>query len=117
MPSDDRPFLQIGETKYGKAWLDLAVTADADLTTAAKVALSSMAATALANLSVGPPYDLGLMRRDTFRLDRVRIDGDSPYLDRLSEVWTRQALAAVEALPGIEPGDIEVMSPDWSGPT
>src|SRR5262249_42572220 len=56
--SDDRPFLQIGEAKYGKAWLDLAVRSNADLRTAAKVALSSMVATALANLSVGPPFDL-----------------------------------------------------------
>ncbi len=53
--SDDRPFLQIGETKYGKAWLDLAVQSHADLTSATRIALSSMVSTALANLSVGPP--------------------------------------------------------------
>ena len=112
--SDDRPFLQIGEAKYGKMWLDLAVRADADLATSAKVALSSMAATSLANLSVGPPYDLGLLRRDTFELQHVRIEGDSPFLDRLSDVWRRHALAAVDALPGVEAGDIRVMSSDWS---
>ena len=49
--SDDRPFLQIGETKFGKAWLDLAVRSNADMTSAAKVALSSMVATAVANVS------------------------------------------------------------------
>ncbi|MEM9746815.1 MAG: hypothetical protein AAF945_08990 [Actinomycetota bacterium] len=115
--SDDRPFLQIGETKYGKAWLDLAVRSDADLRTSAKVALSSMTATALANLSVGPPYDLGLLRRDAFDLQYLRIEGDSPYLDRLSGVWREHALAAVDALPEVEPGDIEIMSSDWVGPT
>ena len=36
--SNTRPFLQIGETKYGKAWLDLAVHSGADMITAAKVA-------------------------------------------------------------------------------
>lgn len=115
--SDDRPFLQIGETKYGKAWLDLAVRSEADLATAAKVALSSMSATALANLSVGPPYDLALLARGSTRLRHLRIDGDSPYLDRLSEVWTEHLMAAIDALPDVEPGDIEVMSPDWSVPS
>lgn len=115
--SAETPFLQIGETKYGKAWLDLAVRSEADLATAAKVALSSMSATALANLSVGPPYDLALLARGSTRLRHLRIDGDSPYLDRLSEVWTEHLMAAIDALPDVEPGDIEVMSPDWSVPS
>lgn len=97
--SDERPFLQIGETKYGKAWLDLAVRSHADLRTAAKIALSSMVATALANLSVGPPYDLGVMANGSFELQHVRIEADSPYLAKLSGVWTEHLLAAVAALP------------------
>ena len=36
--SDDRPFLQIGESKYGKFMLELAVEAHVDLVTAAKIA-------------------------------------------------------------------------------
>ena len=35
--SDDRPFLQIGESKYGKFMLELAVEAHVDLVTAAKI--------------------------------------------------------------------------------
>src|SRR4029077_1771313 len=66
--SDDRPFLQIGEAKYGKAWLDLAVRSQADLRTAGKVALSSMISTAMANLSVGPPFDLGIYERESYQL-------------------------------------------------
>jgi putative proteasome-type protease len=107
--SDDRPFLQIGEAKYGKAWLDLAVRSQADLVTAAKVALSSMASTALANLSVGPPYDLGIYRTDGLELRHIRIEGDSPYLARLSATWSEHMLAAVHALPEVEPGDIAVL--------
>jgi putative proteasome-type protease len=110
--SDDRPFLQIGEAKYGKAWLDLAVHAGADLRTAAKIALSSMISTALANLSVGPPYDLGIYERDSYQLQHARIDGDSPYLSRLSDTWNEQMLAAVDLLPDVEPGDITVFPPD-----
>ncbi len=110
--SDDRPFLQIGETKYGKAWLDLAVRSQADMRIAAKVALSSMEATATANLSVGPPYDLGIYRNGAHELQHVRIAGDSPFLARLSDTWRDRLLAAVDALPAVEPGDISILDPD-----
>jgi putative proteasome-type protease len=110
--SDDRPFLQIGETKYGKAWLDLAVRSQADLRTAAKIALSSMISTALANLSVGPPYDLGVYEPDSYHLLHVRMEGDSPYLSRLSATWREHMLAAVDQLPDLEPGDITEFPPD-----
>jgi len=110
--SDDRPFLQIGEAKYGKAWLDLAVRSHADLRTAAKIALSSMVSTALANLSVGPPYDLGIYEQESYQLLHARIEGDSPYLSRLSDTWREHLLAAVESLPDVAPGDITVFPPD-----
>jgi len=113
--SEDRPFLQIGEAKYGKAWLDLAVRSQADLRTAAKIALSSMISTALANLSVGPPYDLGIYEPGSYRLLHARIDGDSPYLTRLSDTWREHMLAAAGVLPDLEPGDVTVLTPDHGG--
>jgi putative proteasome-type protease len=113
--SDDRPFLQIGEAKYGKAWLDLAVRSHADLRTAAKIALSSMVSTALANLSVGPPYDLGIYERESYQLLHARIEGDSPYLTRLSDTWREHLLEAIRKLPDVEPGDITVLPPDDDG--
>ncbi|MFZ4519963.1 MAG: hypothetical protein ACOYOP_16350 [Microthrixaceae bacterium] len=106
--SDDRPFLQIGETKYGKFLLEMATVAHLPMTTAAKVALSSMVSTAHANLSVGPPYDLALYHPDRRQLEHVRIDADSPYLARLQDVWLRHLGAALEELPMVEPGDVEL---------
>jgi len=53
--SDDRPFLQIGETRYGKFMLELAIVSDVGLAAASKIALSSMISAARANLSVGRP--------------------------------------------------------------
>ena len=107
--SDDRPFLQIGETKYGKFLLEVATRAHLPMLEAAKVALSSMVSTAHANLSVGPPYDLGLYLPDAHKLQHVRIAADSPYLARLTDVWTRHLAAAVEDLPMVEPGDIQLL--------
>ncbi len=60
--SDERPFLQIGESKYGKFMLELAVEAHVELDAAAKIALTSMLMTTRANLSVGPPFDLAVYR-------------------------------------------------------
>ena len=64
--SDELPFLQIGEAKYGKFLLEMAVHFHVDAETAIKIALGSMMSTARANLSVGPPYDLAIYRDDSF---------------------------------------------------
>jgi putative proteasome-type protease len=101
--SDELPFLQIGETKYGKFLLEFAVRAHVDLVTAAKIALSSMISTARANLSVGPPYDAAVYRNGSLAVGEVRIEADSPYLAQLEEVWSRHLLAAIGELPPIPP--------------
>ena len=100
--SDDRPFLQIGESKYGKFMLEFAVGAHVDLATATKVALGSMMSTAQANLSVGPPYDLGIYRRDSLTVDEFRITPDSALLRRLQGVWEKHLTMAVADLPTIQ---------------
>jgi putative proteasome-type protease len=105
--SDDRPFLQIGESKYGKFTLELGVAAHVNLATAAKLALTSMVSTAGANLSVGPPYDLVIYRDGTFEPFQARINADSPFLTRLEAVWAKFLFEAIAALPAIEEGDLE----------
>ena len=99
--SDERPFLQIGESKYGKFMLELAVHARVDMEAATKIALSSMISTAHANLSVGPPYDLGLYRNGSLEVEETRIEADSPYLASLREVWMEHFLDAIEQLPSL----------------
>ncbi len=99
--SDERPFLQIGETKYGKFWLEFAVRARVDLEVAAKIALGSMLSTAHANLSVGPPFDLAIYRNGALGFDEYRIDENSDYLVELRSVWIRHLMAAIDELPSI----------------
>ena len=100
--SDTRPFLQIGEAKYGKFWLDLMLLhPDPDLAVATKIALASMLGTARANLSVGPPYDLGVYRNDSLTLDEHRIEADSAYLDELGQVFVDHLMEAFDDLPPI----------------
>ena len=104
--SDERPFLQIGESKYGKFMLELAVEAKVDLVTAAKIALGSMLSTARANLSVGPPYDVGIYFDDTRSLTQFRIESDSPLLDKLRAVWERNLMQGIAELPVITQDDL-----------
>ena len=106
--SDERPFLQIGEAKYGKFMLELAVEAGVDLVSAVKIALGSMMSTARANVSVGPPYDVAVLGADAGTdLQEFRVEPDSPLLERLREVWERNMLAAVTELPPIFEGDVK----------
>ena len=105
--SDDRPFLQIGESKYGKFLLELASRLEVDMASALKVAIGSMMSTTQANLSVGPPYDVGLYREGTHEVLEFRINADSPLLGRMREAWNRHLLAAIADLPAITGEDFE----------
>jgi putative proteasome-type protease len=109
--SDERPFLQIGETKYGKFLLELACQSGLGIEVAAKVALSSMISTARANLSVGPPYDLGIYHTRSHSLDHARIEEDSSFLDELQAVWYRHLTQALRELPMVKPGDVNPLRP------
>jgi putative proteasome-type protease len=104
--SDELPFLQIGEAKYGKFLLEMAATLNVDAATATKIALGSMMSTARANVSVGPPYDLGLYARDSFVVQEYRIEADSPMLVALHEIWERQLRASFAQLPDFTREDL-----------
>ena len=103
--SDTVPFLQIGEAKYGKFLLELAVRAHVDMQTAAKIALGSMLSTAHANLSVGPPYDAVVYRNGSLDVIEMRIEEGNPYLRELNQVWIDQLLDGVRQLPPL-PRDV-----------
>lgn len=100
--SDDRPFLQIGETKYGKQILELGAAAFATVDEATKFAVASMVTTARENVAVGPPYDLALYREGTLDLQQRRFEEDDPYLELAAEVWERHLLAAIAELPTLD---------------
>ena len=100
--SEDRPYLQIGESKYGKFLLDLAVNAHAAMPLAIRIAVASMMSTARANLSVGPPYDLGIYLPNSLALRQLRIEANSELLTDLQQLWERHMNAALAEMPHID---------------
>ncbi len=107
--SEDKPYLQTGESKYGKFMLDLAARSETPITTATKIAVASMISTARANLSVGPPYDLGIYVPGAFVLHQFRIEADSELLSDLRELWERHVHLAVAEMPLVQI-DLEPLS-------
>src|SRR3984885_4406420 len=86
--SIDTPYFQIGESKYGKPIIDRVITRSSSLAQAAKFALVSMDSTIRSNLSVGPPLDLCIIKRDEFKLStHISIDMDNEYFKMIRERW------------------------------
>jgi putative proteasome-type protease len=87
--TDDTPFLQIGEHKYGKPILDRVARPEMRLGEAAKLVLLSYDSTIRSNLSVGLPIDLLVYERDSLDVKRSRrIEQDDEYFRNLSSQWS-----------------------------
>ncbi len=84
----DTIYFQIGEVKYGKPILDRIISRDISLNDAAKCALISFDSTMRSNVSVGPPLDLMIYRRDSLKPGfTIRLEDDDPYLQAVREGW------------------------------
>lgn len=98
--TEDTPFLQIGEHKYGKPILDRAIKFKTGLDEALKLGLISMDSTMRSNLGVGMPIDLITILRDTIKHDVLhRIEAGEPYFHDLRERWSAALRAAHQAIP------------------
>ena len=101
--STQHPYLQIGETKYGKPILDRIVEPHTPSETAMRCALVSMDSTIRSNATVGPPIELLFVERDA--LDKKQsyhqFEQDSPYLIDLREAWNEKVVQAFNGLPNL----------------
>jgi len=101
--TEDSPYLQLGEVKYGRPILDRGIETDTPLEIAAKYALLSLDATMRSNVTVGPPIDLLLYRKDSLTVDRYRrLEGSDPDLRLIHASWESSLRRAVQQLPEIE---------------
>ena len=98
--TDETPYFQIGESKYGKPVLDRVITPSTPLDEAAKCALVSMDSTLKSNLSVGLPLDMVVYEANSLHTDRIMcIDEHNPYFQMLRSSWgdkLRQMFDSIE---------------------
>ncbi|MEB4591779.1 proteasome-type protease [Candidatus Thiothrix sp. Deng01] len=101
--SDDTPYLQIGESKYGKPVLDRFLTRETSLEDAAICSLISMDSTMKSNASVGPPIEMMIYSRDQVQTPKhYRFDAENPYLISIRHEWANQLNHAFRAMPRLE---------------
>ncbi|RRJ84002.1 peptidase [Aestuariirhabdus litorea] len=114
--SDTTPYLQIGESKYGKPILDRILTPETSLDTSALCALVSMDSTMRSNLTVGPPIETVIYEKGSLKLNRhYQFQADSAFLRELNKSWDHLLQEAFRNLPPIKWSENWDQSPDESG--
>ena len=101
--SDDQPFFQIGETKYGKPILVRAFDERLSFNEAVKLLVVSFDSTIKANVSVGMPLDLCIYERDSLTPGHSqRLAEDNEYFQELSRLWGAKLKDAFGDLPDFQ---------------
>ena len=99
----DTPYLQTGETKYGKPIIERVITHSTSLSDAAKCVLVSFDSTMRSNLSVGMPIDLICYQRDSLAVEkRRRFDDGDAYFTALSQQWRDGVRQVFSQLPEVQ---------------
>lgn len=102
--SEETPFFQIGETKYGKPIIDRVIHPDTPISDAIKCILVSFDSTMRSNLSVGLPIDLACYNQGALQLDlQQHITQDDAYFSQISRHWSDGLRGVFASLP----------NPDW----
>ncbi len=101
--SRDEPFLQIGETKYGKPILVRALEYQMNFQQVVKLLLVSFDSTLRTNLSVGLPIDYCDFESNKLEIRKqLRIEKNNQYFAMLSDSWGESLKKAVAGLPNFE---------------
>ncbi|MDZ4780601.1 MAG: peptidase [Planctomycetia bacterium] len=100
----ESPFLQIGESKYGRPILDRGVRHhETTLEEATKYALLSIDSTMRSNMAVGPPIDIVAYAPDEFDLRRrARLTASDTRLTELRSHWESELRRVIQTLPSVK---------------
>jgi len=101
--SKETPYLQIGESKYGKPALDRIVHHGLSLDQGAQLCLVSLDGTSRSNITVGPPFEVTTYFKDQLSLNcHCVFDEKHPYLTSVRESWHNGVRQAFLNLPPMQ---------------
>jgi putative proteasome-type protease len=110
--SPQTPYLQIGESKYGKPALDRIAHPGLSLNEGASLTLVSLDATTRSNITVGPPFEIATYQKDSMRLScRRSFDEFDPYLINLRDSWNTGIVNVFNNLPPFEINEPQQLAP------
>ena len=113
--TEDSPYLQIGEVKYGRPILDRGIDSKTtSLDAASKYAMLSFDATMRSNVTVGPPIELLQYRNDSLCFDQYRrFAAQDSELTLIHARWEQALRRVVDDLPSIQfagtPADLSLL--------
>ncbi|MEM7240132.1 MAG: peptidase, partial [Pseudomonadota bacterium] len=103
--TEDTPFFQIGEHKYGKPILDRVITPATPISEALKAAFLSMDSTIRSNLSVGMPLDLAVVPEGRYGFSTLRrIEAEDTDWQAMSAGWATAIREGFSQLPEVDLG-------------
>ena len=98
--NDEVPFLQIGETKYGRPILDRALRRCTPIPEAVKIAFLSFDSSMRSNIAVARPLDLMIMPSNPQApLLTRRIEADDVYFNDLTRRWSALLREGARSMP------------------
>ena len=99
-PADSKPYLVIGEVKYGKPILDRVIKPDVSIGDASRCALISMDSTLKSDLTVGPPIDFAIYKKDENKLASLKCLSlnDADY-SKVCNTWSEGIFKVFDTFP------------------
>ena len=89
-PADSKPYLVIGEVKYGKPILDRVITPKVSIGDASRCALISMDSTLKSDLTVGPPIDFAVIKKDDIKIASLKcLNMNDPEFSKVCNQWSQ----------------------------
>ena len=99
-PADSKPYLVIGEVKYGKPILDRVITSDVSIGDASRCALISMDSTLKSDLTVGPPIDFAVYKKDQLKIASQKcLNLDDEEFSKVSQEWSDGIIKIFNSFP------------------
>ena len=99
-PADSKPFLVIGEIKYGKPILDRVITPETKIGDASRCALISMDSTLRSDLTVGPPIDFVVYKKDENKIASIKcLNITDPEYTEVCKKWSETIHKVFDTFP------------------